>query len=266
MAVRPLGQEREPDPTDAALGVELFATAVSWVSLAAVRIAILSAAAFFLAGWLYLTAFYSFFRMPIQGLEVTFPEILFQGVHSLLFPLAVILPAFFLRVYARRLLMMFVLMVAGTAALLALLAFAFHWYSATDIIVQTAAVLWIGLAVLAIQQGFGRQSRWHRLVLAGAALLLLVSLPTAFGIIDAGQQATTASSHFILYAGNDLGLPGGVPSTIPAATSASALNGRTEYRGFVLLRETANRYWLMRVGYARGVYSVSKTRVLFVQY
>src|SRR5438309_10626606 len=84
------------------------------------------------------------------------------------------------------LMLTFVLLVAGSAALLALLALAFRWYSATDVIVQTAAVLWIGLAVLAMQQGFGRDSRYHRLILSAAALLLLISLPTAFGIIDAG--------------------------------------------------------------------------------
>jgi hypothetical protein len=255
MAVRPLAPDREPDATDPALGVELFATAVSWVSLAAVRIVILGTAAFLLAGWLYVTAFYSFFRMPIEGLEISIPEILFRGLHSLLFPVAVILPAFFLRIYARRLLMVFMAMVAGSAILLALLAMAFRWYSGTDVIVQTAAVLWIGLAVLAIQQGFARDSRFHRLLLAGAALLLLVSLPTAFGMIDAGAQATANGSHFVLVASPTAGLPGGTKS-----------GDNVQYRDFILLRETPNRYWLMRVGLASQVVSVAKSQVLYVQY
>jgi len=255
MAVRPLGQPSEPSQGEAALDVELFATAVSWVSLAAVRLVLLGAAVFFLAGWLYLTAYFSFFHMPVQGVEVSPPEILLQGVHSLLFPLAVVLPVFFLRVYARRLLLLFLLMVAGSAALLALLALAFRWYSATDVIVQTAAILWIGLAVLAMQQGFGRDNRFHRLILAGAALLLLVSLPTAFGIIDAGQQATTSRTTFVLATNQDLGLPGG-----------TKVGNLTEYRNFVLLRETANRYWLMRVGLASKVYSVAKSQALYVLY
>lgn len=255
MAVRPFPGSPEPPPGEATLDVELFATAVSWVSLAAVRITALSAAVFFLAGWLYLTAFFSFFRMPMAGLEITPAEILLQGVHSLLFPLAVLLPAFFLRIYARRLLMLFMLMVAGSAALLALLAMAFRWYSATDVIVQTAAVLWIGLAVLAMQQGFGRNSRFHKLVLAGAALLLLVSLPTAFGIIDAGQQATATRSQFVVVSSATLGLPG-----------AGKLGDLNSYRGLILLRETPNRYWLMQAGQANNVYSVAKTQVLYVQY
>ncbi len=255
MAVRPLSQVPEPSPTEPALEVELFATAVSWVSLAAVRIVLLAAAVFFLAGWLYLTAFYSFFRMPIGGLEISPAEILLDGVHSLLFPLAILLPAFFLRVYARRLLLLFIAMVAGSAALLALLAFAFHWYSATDVIVQTAAVLWIGLAVLAIQQGFGRENRWHRLVLAGAALLLVISIPTAFGIIDAGQQASATKTHFVLVTSQDVGLSGAV-----------TVGNRVEYRNYALLRETPTRYWLMRIGLATDVFSVAKSQVLYVRY
>ncbi len=169
MAVRPLGLPQEPPGSDQALDIELLATAVSWVSLAAVRLVLLLGAAFFVAGWLYLTAFFNFFRMPLGGLEISPAEILLQGAHSLLFPLAVMLPLFFLRVYARRLLLLFLGIVAGSAIGLALLAFTFRWYSATDVIVQSAAVLWIGLAVLAIQQGFGRENRSHRLVLAGAA-------------------------------------------------------------------------------------------------
>lgn len=255
MAVRPLAESTEPPQGEAALDVELFATAVSWVSLAAVRITFLSAAVFFLAGWLYLTAYFSFFRMPMAALEISLAEILLQGLHSLLFPLAVLLPAFFLRIYARRLLLLFVGMVAASAALLALLAMAFRWYSATDVIVQTAAVLWIGLAVLAMQQGFGRNSRFHKLVLAGAALLLLVSLPTAFGIIDAGQQAMTTRSQFVLVTNSNIGLEGG-----------TKMGDFTKYQGFVLLRETQTRYWLMQAGQARNVYSVAKSQVAYVRY
>jgi len=255
MAVRPLGLPQEPPGNDQALDIELLATAVSWVSLAAVRLVLLLGAAFFVAGWLYLTAFFNFFRMPLGGLEISPSEILLQGAHSLLFPLAVMLPLFFLRVYARRLLLVFLGMVAGSAVGLALLAFTFRWYSATDVIVQTAAVLWIGLAVLAIQQGFGRQNRSHRLVLAGAALLLLISLPTAFGIIDSGQLAATKQTHFLLVANPSVGLPGGAKA-----------GDQLEYRGFVLLRETPTRYWLMQVGFATNVYSVAKTDVRYVRY
>jgi len=255
MAVRPLRLPQEPPGSDQALDIELLATAVSWVSLAAVRLVLLLGAAFFVAGWLYLTAFFNFFRMPLGGLEISPAEILLQGAHSLLFPLAVMLPLFFLRVYARRLLLLFLGIVAGSAIGLALLAFTFRWYSATDVIVQSAAVLWIGLAVLAIQQGFGRENRSHRLVLAGAALLLLTSWPTAFGIIDSGQQAATKQTHFLLVANPTVGLPGG--------TKVADL---MEYRGFVLLRETPTRYWVMQLGLATNVYAVAKTDVRYVRY
>jgi len=255
MAVRPLTETPEPIPSDPALDVELFATAISWVSLAAVRIVLLAAAVFFLAGWLYLTTFYSFFHMSLPALEVSPIEILLNGLHSLLFPLAVIVPASFLRIYARRLMLLFLLMVAGTAAVLALLALAFHWYSATDVMVQTAAVLWIGVAVLGIQQGFGRKSRWHQLILLGAALLLVVSVPTAFGIIDAGQQAATAKTHFVLATSSDVGLP-----------APAKVGNHIEYRNFVLLRETDTRYWLMQVSLASNVYSVARSQALYVRY
>lgn len=256
------------------MDVELVATAVSWVSLAAVRITLISAAVFFLAGWLYLTAYFSFFRMPMAAMEISPAEILLQGVHSLLFPLAVLLPAFFMRIYARRLLLLFIGMVAASAGLLALLAMAFRWYSATDVIVQTAAILWIGLAVLAMQQGFGRDSRFHKLVLAGAALLLLVSLPTAFGIIDAGQTAITTRSHFVMVSTSTLGLPGGTrvddattsPSSLTSTNGADTKAGQIQYRGYLLLRETSTRYWLMQAGQASNVYSVAKSQILYVQY
>jgi len=255
MAIRQLGQSPEPPSSETALDVELFATAISWVSLAAVRLALLGAAVFFIAGWLYLTAYFNSFHLPVMGVETSIPEILLQGVHSLLFPIAVVLPIFFLRVYARRLLLLFILMVAASAALVAFLAFAFQWYSGTDVIVQTAAVLWIGLAILAIQQGFGRDSRFHRLVLGAAALLLLISLPTAFGIVDAGHQATATRTHFVLVTSQDVGLPG-----------ATIIGNRIEYRGFVLLRETPTRYWLMQVGQASNVYAVAKSQALYVRY
>jgi hypothetical protein len=254
MAIRSVAPN-EPAQNDAALGIELVATAVSWLSLALVRIVLLAAAVFFLAGWLYITAYFSFFRMPLQGLEVGPAEFLLQGVHSLLFPVAAALPLFFLRVYARRLLLMFFLMLAGCAAVLAVLALAFRWYSGTDVMVQTAAILFIGLAVVAFQQGFGRDSRLHRLILAGATLLLLISLPTASGIIDAGHQVSINRSDFVLVANPNLGLPGG-----------TKVGESVEYRDFVLLRETPTRYWLMRVGAASKVYSVAKSDVRSVQY
>src|SRR5207302_62663 len=164
MAVRPLGPASEPSSNEPALDVELFATAISWVSLAAVRIVLLAAAGFFLAGWLYLTAFFSFFHMPVLGMEISPSEILLQGVHSLLFP-------------------------------------------------------------------------------------------TAFGIIDAGQQATATRTHFVLTTNANVGLPGGTTS-----------GNTVEYRNFVLLRETPTRYWMMRLGLATDVYSVAKDQVLYVRY
>ncbi len=208
-----------------------------------------------LEGWLYLRSYYAFFRIPTEGLDAAPQEILFQGAHSLLFPLIVAPLAFFLRLYARRLFLMGVLAIAGCAALLAWVASAFRWYSAMDIMVQTAAVLWIGLTVLAVQRGFGHNSPQQRLLLAVAALLLLVSMPTAFGTIDAGQKATSRKTHLLLVSTHELGLPD--------ATKAGNL---VEYHKLVLLRETSSRYWVMRLGHATDVYSVAKGEVLYIRY
>jgi hypothetical protein len=208
-----------------------------------------------LEGWLYLRSYYSFFHIPTEGLDVAPQEILFQGAHSLLFPLIVAPVALFLRFYARRMLLMGVLVIAACAALLAWVASVFRWYSAMDIMVQTAAVLWIGLTMLAVQRGFGHDSPRQRLLLAGAALLVLVSMPTAFGTIDAGQQAGATKTHLLMVSTHELGLPDPI--------KAGPL---VEYRKYVLLRETGNRYWLLRLGHATEVYSVAKGEVLYLRY
>ncbi len=208
-----------------------------------------------LEGWLYLRSYYAFFHIPTEGLDVALQEVFFQGAHSLLFPLIVAPVAFLLRVEARRVLLVGVLAVAACAAILAWVAGAFRWYSAMDILVQTAAVFWIGLTVLAVQRGSLRGGAQRRLVLAGAAVLLLVSMPTAFGTIDAGQKATARKTHLVLASTHELGLPDAIR------------NGNlVEYRKLVLLRESPSRYWVIRLGRAADVYSVAKNEVVYIRY
>jgi hypothetical protein len=156
---------------------------------------LLIAGLFLLEGWLYVRTYYGAFHIPTEGLEVSPQELMFQGAHSLLFPLIVVPVAFLLRLYVRRMFLLCVVGITACAVILAFVASSFRWYSAMDIIVQTAAVLWIGIAVLAVQRGFGQDDPRQRLILVGAALLLLVSLPTAFGTIDAGQKAKMSRTH-----------------------------------------------------------------------
>ncbi len=253
VAQLPHSAPQPEEPTKQA--AEGAATPFAWWSREVILAGTVIAGLCLLEGWLYVRSFYAFFHIPTEGLNVNAQEVLFQGAHSVLFPLIVVPIAFFLRLYARRMFLLGVLAVAGCAAVLAYVAGALRWYSAMDIMVQTAAVLWIGLAVLAVQRGFGKDNPLQRLLLAGAALLLLVSMPTAFGTIDAGQKATSKKTHYLMVSTHDLGLPD--------ATKAGSL---IEYRKFVLLRETGSRYWVMRLGRATDVYSVAKAEVLYIRY
>src|SRR3982074_3957929 len=45
------------------------------------------------AGWSYLASYFGFFRVPVEGLGLTFQEILAQGMQAILLPLTVIVVA-----------------------------------------------------------------------------------------------------------------------------------------------------------------------------
>lgn len=88
-------------------------------------------------------------------------------------------------------------------------------------------------------------------VVAATALLLLLSLPIAHGTVDANQRARVTQSHLVLVSNQELGMPGGVKT-----------GGVVQYRGYVLIRETPGRIWIIRAGHPGEVYSVSKGEVL----
>jgi hypothetical protein len=253
MAITQLPEPPGPDESPAPEPVPARPD-MSWTR-DAVFAGLLIAGLFLLEGWLYVRTYYGAFHIPTEGLEVSPQELMFQGAHSLLFPLIVVPVAFLLRLYVRRMFLLCVVVITSFAVILAFVASSFRWYSAMDIIVQTAAVLWIGLAVLAVQRGFGQDDPRQRLMLVGAALLLVVSLPTAFGTIDAGQKAKVSRTHLVMVSTHELGVP-----------DAVKVGNLFEYRKFVLLRETGTRYWLMRVGRAGDIFSVAKNEVLYVRY
>jgi hypothetical protein len=254
MAVKRLSGFPQPEG-DAQPGAGQAAGSLASWSRDVLLVGLVLVGLFLLEGWLYVRTYFNFFRIPTEGLDITPQELLFQGVHALLFPLIVVPVALFLRLYARRMFLMTLGVVAGCAAILAYFAYAFHWYPAMDIMVQTAAVLWIGMAVLAIQRGFGQDNVRQRFLLVGAALLLLVSLPTAFGTVDAGAKATVKRSHLLLTSTHELGLPNPTKS-----------GNLIEYRNFVLLRETGSRYWVMTLGLSSDVYSIARSEVLYIRY
>jgi hypothetical protein len=74
-------------------------------------------------------------------------------------------------------------------------------------------------------------------------------------VLGLGHNNLTEEETLMLATSQDVGLPGG-----------TTIGTRIEYRGYVLLRETSSRYWLMQVGLASNVYSVAKTDVRYVRY
>jgi hypothetical protein len=201
------------------------------------------------AGWSYFSGFFGYFRAPIEGLQLGFPEVLAQGVRSTLLPLSVIVlaasaPASKLRPAA--------IGVGGYLLFLALAALTNHWASPGAIAAQLAASVAIGGAVFGMRLGFGR-TQAQRLVVGAVGLLLLVSLPIATGTLDASDKFGTKQTTLRIVTSTPI-LPNAVPS-----------NGLFTYSNYVLLRESETRYWLFRIG-DQYAYSIAKTNVLYVRY
>lgn len=200
-----------------------------------------------LEGWLYVIAYYGFFHLPTEGLDIGLAEVLTQGAHTLLFSLVAIPAAFYLRPYARTSFAVSLVAMVGLALCLALVAWLARWYSNNDVIVQTAAVIWVGMTALAMLTKV-RRGTWKARFLMAAALLPALLIPYGMGTLDARQRLT--SPHLVLVSGHDLGLPGGIQQ-----------GTRTEYGGYVLIRETPTRFWLLRADRPTEIYSISKSDV-----
>jgi hypothetical protein len=198
-------------------------------------------------GWLYVIAYYGFFHLPTEGLDIGIPEVLTQGAHTLIFSLVAIPAAFYLRPYARTNFASSAAAMVGLAGCLALVAWLARWYSVGDMVVQTAAVLWVGLTALAMLTRV-RRGTWKARVLVAAAVLPALLIPYGMGTLDARQRLV--SPHLVLVSGHDLGLPGGIQQ-----------GTRTEYDGYVLIRETPTRFWLLRADRPGEIYSISKSDV-----
>jgi hypothetical protein len=201
------------------------------------------------AGWSYLASFFGYFRVPVEGLGLGFPEVLAQGLRTILLPLTVIVlassaPARKLRPAA--------IAVGGYLLFLAVVALGNHWASPGAVVVQLAASIAIAGIVFALRLGFGK-TQTQRLLIGALALLLLISIPIATGTLDATQKAGTKQSTLRLV------------TTTPILPSAAPLTGQFTYSNYVLLRESDSRYWLFRIG-DQYAYSIAKSEVLYIRY
>jgi len=201
------------------------------------------------AGWSYLASFFGYFRVPVEGLELSLPEVLAQGLRTILLPLTVVVLA---ASAPTRKLRAAAIAVGGYLLFLAVVALGNRWASPGSVAVQLAASIAIAGIVFAMRMGFGK-SQTQRLVIGALALLLLISIPIATGTLDATQKASAKQSTLRLV------------TTTPILPNATPSTGQFTYSNYVLLRETDTRYWLFRIG-DQYAYSIAKTQVLYIRY
>ncbi|MEO8744062.1 MAG: hypothetical protein ABI334_07590 [Candidatus Dormiibacterota bacterium] len=201
------------------------------------------------AGWTYVASYFGFFRVPIEGLGLSLPEVLAQGLRTVLLPITVVVVA---AVAPNRRLRPAAIGVGGYLLFLAVVAVGNHWASPGSVAVQLAASIVIAGAVFGLRLGFG-ETQIQRLVIGALALLLLLSIPVATGILDATQKAATKTSTLQIVTSTAI---------LPSATPAS---GQFSYTNYVLLRESDTRYWLFRIG-GQYAYSIAKSEVLYIRY
>jgi hypothetical protein len=202
------------------------------------------------AGWSYLASYFGYFRIPVEGLGLGLPEVLAQGLRSILLPLTVIVLA---ASAPTRRLRPAAIAVLGYLVFLALVALGNHWASPGSVAAQLAASLAIAGVVFLLRLGFGG-TQTQRLIVAALGLLLLISIPIASGTLDASQKAGTKTTTLRIVTSTAI-LPSAAPST----------TGQFTYSNYVLLREGDTRYWLFRVG-DQYAYSIAKTDVLYIRY
>src|SRR5258708_8509633 len=202
------------------------------------------------AGWSYLASYFGYFRIPVEGLGLGLPEVLAQGLRSILLPLTVIVLA---ASAPTRKLRPAAIAVLGYLVFLAVVAHGNHWASPGSVAAQLAASLAIAGVVFALRLGFGR-TQTQRLIVAALGLLLLISIPIASGTLDASQKAGTKTSTLRIVTNTPI-LPHPSPPTDRQFPPSHSL----------LLRESDTRYWLFRAG-DQDPYAIAKRKVLYIRY
>jgi hypothetical protein len=201
------------------------------------------------AGWSYLSSYFGYFRIPVEGLGLSMPEVLGQGLRSILLPLTVV---FFSVLAPGRHLRQGALAIGAYLAFLAIVALGNHWASPGSVAAQLAASIAIGGLVFAVRLGYGK-TRGQRLVMGAVGVLLLISIPIATGTLDATQKASPKDTTLRIVTLNPI---------LPNQTSSNGLWAATD---FLLLRESDTRFWIYRIG-SHDAYSISKSSVLYVRY
>jgi uncharacterized membrane protein YhaH (DUF805 family) len=201
------------------------------------------------AGWSYLASYFLYFRIPTEGVGISLPEMLGQGLRTVLLPLTVIVVA--AAAPGRRL--RNAAIGAGVYLLfLTAVALVTHWASPGAVLVQLAGAVVTAAIVFGMRMGIGGKPI-ERLLIGAAGLLLLVSIPVASGTLDAGQTANAKLTTLRVVTTSPL-----LPSAVPAG-------GSYIYTNYVLLRENDTRYWLFRIG-DHYAYSISKGQVVYIRY
>ncbi len=214
-------------------------------------VVIILAALDVVAGWSYLTSYFGYFGIPIEALDLSPGEILAHGVSSMLLTLTVIAAAFLAAAPGNKL-GSAVALIGGYIVFLAFVAFVGHLASVVAILAQSAAAIAMAAVVFALRRGFGATAV-QRLALAAVGLLLLVSLPIAVGTLDASQKASDRQSTLRII------------TVDPVLPGSAVTGGQFTYSNYILLRESASQYWLLRID-NRRTYSIAKTEVLYVRY
>jgi len=201
------------------------------------------------AGWSYLASYFAYFRVPVEGLGLSGPEVLAQGLRTVLLPLTVVFVA---AVAPARRLRAGAIAVGVYLLFLALATLVNHWASAGAVLVQLAASIAAAGIVFGLRLGMGRKP-FERLLIGAAGLLLLISIPVASGTLDAGQVASAKTTTLR------------VVTSGPALPSAVPSGGNYIYTNYVLLRENETRIWLFRIG-DHYAYSIAKNAVVYIRY
>jgi hypothetical protein len=201
------------------------------------------------AGWSYLASYFLYFRVPAEGLGLTLPEVLGQGLRTILLPLTVILVA---AVAPGRRLRAAAIAVGAYLAFLALAVLVNRWASPGAVVVQLAASIAVAGIVFGLRMGLGRKPE-QALLIGAVGLLLLISIPVATGTLDAGQLAAAKSTTLRVVTTSPL-----LPSAVPAS-------GQYTFTNYVLLRENETRVWLFRIG-DRYAYSIAKSDIAYIRY
>lgn len=236
-------------PTDPAGPLPDLLAGLRWGTREVLVVAAVLLLADVFAGWSYLASYFGYFRVPAEGLGLSLPEVLGQGLRSLLLPLTVVVVA---AAAPSRRLRPAAIAVGVYLLFIALVALGNHWVSPGAVLVQLAVSIAVAGIVFGLRLGFGRRPG-ERLMIGAAAVLLLISLPIASGILDAAQLAGSKTTTLRLVTSSPI-----LPDAVPAS-------GQFTYTNYVLLRETDSRYWLFRIG-DRYAYSIAKSAVAYIRY